>query len=146
MKNYYVYLHSDMSGNIFYVGKGSDNRAYSKTRNKRWQKKVKELNDQYIVDIPFDNLSEEEAYEIEATLIDSIGIQNLTNSKKESIKEKNLSMDYYKTYQYIKDILWVNKNLHTINTKDKFIKTQLEIIDWADKFRTQLHKELKLLK
>lgn len=62
---YYVYLHRRLSDNkVFYVGKGKDNRAnVISGRNERWVRTYKKHG--MIVEIVFDYLSEEEAYEVE---------------------------------------------------------------------------------
>ena len=71
MNNYYVYIHRRKSDNLpFYVGKGKGNRAWEitgKSRNKYWHK----VNAKHglIVEIVFDNLSEEEAFQCEKDTI-----------------------------------------------------------------------------
>lgn len=66
-KNYYVYIHKDMEGNIFYVGKGLGKRAYSKSgRNSYWKRVIEKG---YTVEIFMDKLSEDEAFELEIELI-----------------------------------------------------------------------------
>jgi hypothetical protein len=77
--NYYVYLHKDKNGNIFYVGKGTGDRAYSKERHKIWQRYVTErLFGEYTVQILHDGLTESEALEIEDKKIYEYG-ENLVN-------------------------------------------------------------------
>lgn len=67
--NYYVYVHKDNNGNIFYVGKGRNKRAWSKTdRSKGW-KEISDLG--YSVEIHLSNLSEKEALLKENELIQS---------------------------------------------------------------------------
>ena len=134
MNKYYVYTHSDMSGNVFYVGKGTANRAWNKRDGTAWKNK-------YGVEIIFDGLTEEEALDAEAVLIDSYGIDNLANRKKESVSDKTASLEWYKIYQYSKDLIWLKENIDKINYKDKFIKEQIEIIEFTDSLR----KEIELL-
>lgn len=75
-RNYYVYFHRDNSGKIFYVGKGTDRRAWSKDRHAIWLKYVDErLNGNYSVDIFKDGLTEQEAEELEDEKTEEYGEQ-----------------------------------------------------------------------
>lgn len=68
MKNdYYVYLHKTLDGNLFYVGKGRNKRAWQKSnRSKRWN----EVSAQgYLIEMHREGLSEKEALGIENDLI-----------------------------------------------------------------------------
>lgn len=60
--NFYIYAHRKLSDNtIFYIGKGSGYRAYSKkSRNKHWMNIVKKhgLN----IEIVLINLTEDQAF------------------------------------------------------------------------------------
>lgn len=87
--DFYVYVHVDPSekifitdrnsggnykGNPFYVGKGTGNRAWDLKRNQGHGKKIQEVlgkgyGKENIVYIPFSNLTESKAYEIESKLI-----------------------------------------------------------------------------
>ena len=66
---YYVYLHRRLSDNkVFYVGKGKNKRAYSTFgRNNWWSKTVSKHG--LIVEIVFDKLEENEAFQIERDTI-----------------------------------------------------------------------------
>jgi hypothetical protein len=76
---FYVYLHKRKDGSVFYVGKGSYNRAYvSKARNQHWQNVVNK-NGGFEVEIIADNLKEQEAFSLEAETIKLYGIDNLVN-------------------------------------------------------------------
>ena len=121
-----------MSGNVFYVGKGTKKRAWS-TRN---------YNKEYVVEILFDGLSEQEAFNCEALLINEYGIDNLENKKKESIKGPLKTMYWYRLYQHAKDLAWLRDNIDNIDYKNKFIKEQIETIE----FSNQLQAEINLLK
>jgi len=75
-KNYYVYFHRDKTGKIFYVGKGTARRAWSKDRHPVWLKYVNErLDCNYTVEIFKDKLTEEDAEKIEDQLIVEYGKQ-----------------------------------------------------------------------
>ncbi len=74
--DFYVYLHRDGAGNIFYVGKGTDRRAWSTDRHPVWHKYVSErLHGRYTVEIHRDGLTESEAERLEEELIASLGGQ-----------------------------------------------------------------------
>lgn len=73
-QDFYVYVHRDTAGNLFYVGKGTGQRAWSKSRHKIWHKYVDDrLGGRYEVEIYRDNLSEIEAERIEEDLIERYG-------------------------------------------------------------------------
>lgn len=78
MRIYYVYTHS-INGKVFYVGKGRGNRAYqTRSRNRHWHNVVNKYG-QPTIEIVKDNLTNDESYELEKTLIKEYGISNLTN-------------------------------------------------------------------
>jgi hypothetical protein len=75
-RDYYVYFHRDGAGNIFYVGKGTDRRAWSNDRHPVWHKYVAErLGGRYSVEIHRDGLTEPEAEALEDQLIAEFGEQ-----------------------------------------------------------------------
>ena len=66
----YVYAHVDGTGQIFYVGMGKGTRAWSTDRHLFWHRYVeKHLGGNYQVRILQDNLSADEAEELEGELI-----------------------------------------------------------------------------
>lgn len=72
----YVYGHYDISGNLFYVGKGTADRAWSKDRHPLWVRYVeKHLRGKYNVKIIADGMTAEEAEELEAEVIAEHGDQ-----------------------------------------------------------------------
>jgi len=66
---YYMYLHRRATDNrVFYVGKGKKNRAWSMSnRNQFWHNIANKHG--YKVDIVFDGLSEDEAFQCEKDAI-----------------------------------------------------------------------------
>ena len=75
-RGFYVYFHHDHDGNIFYVGKGTARRAWSKDRHHLWNKYVTErLGGKYEVEIYRDSLDEYAAEALEAELIGEYGEQ-----------------------------------------------------------------------
>jgi hypothetical protein len=72
----YVYAHIDPAGNMFYIGKGKERRAWSNDRHHVWHRYVQErCNGNYTVEILIDNLSPSEADEVEAEWIEFYGKQ-----------------------------------------------------------------------
>lgn len=78
MNRYNVYAHY-IEDTIFYIGKGTGKRYLSKhSRNKHWNNKVKKYGD-FTAKILADNLNESDAYELEELVVDTIGLDCLTN-------------------------------------------------------------------
>ena len=68
-QDYYVYVHKDPDGKVFYVGKGTGKRAWSQDRDRVWHRYVSEKRGgQYEVQIIKNELNEEEALELENEL------------------------------------------------------------------------------
>lgn len=66
-RKYYVYAHCDERGTPFYIGKGIDRRAWKDERHYLWHRYVNNrLGGKYSVRILEDNLSSEEAEELES--------------------------------------------------------------------------------
>jgi hypothetical protein len=65
---FYVYLHLKPSGEVFYVGKGTGKRAWSRNlRNRHWKYIV--ACHGFVVQIHTDKLTEDQAFELEKQLI-----------------------------------------------------------------------------
>ena len=86
---YYVYLISDPeTKDIFYVGEGEKNRAFShlkEDKDSEKSKRIKSLIKQGIspsIEILSHELKKEEARKIESAVLDVLGMDNLTNEKK----------------------------------------------------------------
>jgi hypothetical protein len=83
MKGEIVYIHRNKrTGDIFYVGKGANRgRAYDEySRPKKWYDIVNK--DYFDVEIISSGLSKEDAFELEALAIETIGFEKLTNLTK----------------------------------------------------------------
>ena len=77
MNKYYIYTHTRNGEALpFYVGKGFGNRAYRTDRSKFWKRVAK---DGYTIEFKFQNLSEEDAFQIERDMIKTYGRRNLGN-------------------------------------------------------------------
>lgn len=76
---YYVYAHADADGDVFYIGKGTGGRAWSRERHAVWQRYVTErLDGEYQVVILRDGLTEDEALTLEGRLVAEHG-EDLVN-------------------------------------------------------------------
>jgi hypothetical protein len=74
--NFYVYLHKDLNGNIFYVGKGRNNRYKDKSnRGKTWKQQA---DHGYTSEFYAENLDENSALQLETKLIKEL--EGLVNS------------------------------------------------------------------
>lgn len=76
-KDFYVYVHRTLSGQVFYVGKGCGQRAWSNSRNDYWHRVVKKHG--LLVEIIAPGLQEWYAFELELELIAKYGRENLCN-------------------------------------------------------------------
>lgn len=84
MNDFYVYVHYRLDNNSpFYVGKGRGNRAYkTHGRSEYWRRVSNKYG--FLPEIIFDNLSEEEAFQVEKDCILELrdfgyGLVNMTN-------------------------------------------------------------------
>lgn len=82
-KDCYVYAHVDAKGAIFYIGRGSGRRAWSRDRDRLWHRYVDvHLGGEYAVKILADDLSASEAETLEGRWMDQenealINLQNM---------------------------------------------------------------------
>jgi hypothetical protein len=88
MQNYYVYLHKDLFGNVFYIGKGTRNRAWVKTnRSIEW---LSRSSAGFSVELLHENLTSDEALAVEEKLINSIEFKDIIVN----IRKSNKLVDY----------------------------------------------------
>ena len=74
IKDFCIYYHRDLSGNVIYVYKGTGRRAWSTDRHAAWVKDVRErLGENFTVEIYKDGLTKPEAEELESELIGDLG-------------------------------------------------------------------------
>ena len=94
--DYYVYFHRNKAtGDVFYVGKGRNQRHKSKTnRSSAWLEYT--ANNEYVIEIHKDNLSSQEAITLESELISEMqGLININVSNKVALSKEECSR-YFK--------------------------------------------------
>lgn len=108
---YCVYVHTDIIGNIFYIGSGRIERAFYKElsrhkgrgsrRGKAYSDKVAELNYNYVVEIIENNLTKDTSLNLEILLYDRLIEQDvaLTNNKRPS-KVKIINLEDVEPFVY----------------------------------------------
>ena len=79
--NWYVYLHRKPNCKTFYIGIGKTKKRLLSTlsRNNHWINTVLSENNSFYAQVVFENLSKEDACELEVFLIETYGVINLTN-------------------------------------------------------------------
>ena len=96
---FYTYIHLNKDNKPIYVGKGTGKRAYSK----------RDYKEQYTVKIIEDNVTEEQALELEELLIAQIGIDNLYNKRPKGGFSKALKANYTNLKKQVTSLSIVNK-------------------------------------
>jgi uncharacterized protein (DUF4415 family) len=96
---FYTYIHLNKDNKPIYVGKGTGKRAYSK----------RDYKEQYTVKIVEDNVTEEQALDLEELLIAQIGIDNLYNKRPKGGFSKALKADYTNLKKQVASLSIVNK-------------------------------------
>lgn len=77
IKKFYIYAHiNPLKNEIFYIGKGTGDRAYRKNHRSKWWKSTIDKYG-YIIDIIESDLTEEKAFEREKFYIKRIGRRDL---------------------------------------------------------------------
>ena len=96
---FYVYTHLDKEGVVFYVGKGTRGRVYSKAgRTQRWENIA---NDGFSVNILQGGLSEEDAVDLEDSLIENPPPDwNLVNVHRSKTNLDYSSIDWCSLFYY----------------------------------------------
>lgn len=136
----YVYLYTDpRNGEIFYVGKGNGNRAFTHLKEESEKAKVKRILDirsdgqEPRIEILVHGIEDDEtAKKIEASVIDLIGITKLTNLQKgyESRDFGRMSIEQIiATYNVEKVEITQPALLININSSFRFGIAQIELYD-----------------
>lgn len=106
-KGSYVYAHFDEHGAIFYIGKGTGKRAWSKARQGLWLRYVeKHLNGKYEVRILADQMTSDEAEAYEAQLM-AEHAQDLVNCVNVARLVDQVKVERYNTLRAANDSLIV---------------------------------------
>ena len=139
---YYVYLYSDPStGEIFYVGKGKGNRVFSHLEDTKESEKVeyiRKLRTQGLepnIEILIHGLDDEKtALRVESSIIDLIGIKNLTNMqsgyKSSTFGRMSLSQ-LVSAYEKQKIDIKVPAILIRINQAFRYSMSEVELYDYT---------------
>jgi hypothetical protein len=103
---YYVYVHKGIDGTVFYVGKGTGDRAFSKDRQPEWHYYVEKiLNKQYNVEIVKEGISEEDALRIEDTLLAEHAATVINRQNMHTPVDSRKLIDYSDTIRAYSDAL-----------------------------------------
>jgi hypothetical protein len=143
--NFYVYCHRRATdGKCFYIGKGTGLRfktTYS--RNRYWYQIVKEHG--FIPEIIVNNISEQKAFELESTICDNIGYENLINIRKEkgwgghSHSEETLEKLSKPVLQYTKEGTLIQEWPNAIQAAKTLNKHSAAITECCRGFRKSIY-------
>src|SRR5438067_1079440 len=67
--SFYVYVHKDSEGKVFYVGYGTGRSAWSRDRDNAWSAYVAQRGDKYEVEIVRDGISKEDALQVKEAVM-----------------------------------------------------------------------------
>jgi len=123
---YYTYIHKDLNGVAFYVGKGSGDRAHRErgSRSKLWNDYEKGKG--FEVVIVKDNLTNKEALELEKSLIEFYGRKDLNKGNLVNITNGGVGPNGWKP---TKEQRLNNSNAKKGNTFRRGAKLSLESIN-----------------
>jgi len=142
-RRYYVYVHIDQEGNVFYVGKGTGGRGWEageKQRHTLWHRYVEKFNGMFEVKIIEEQLNENEAEFLEQKLMGEYGGQliNWVNLSRDMDYEKNKK---YWMLRKKNELLFAEAKEVEKNDIDKaivlYIKCLSEMIYYETKYRLQ---------
>lgn len=144
---FYVYLHLKPNGEIFYVGKGTKKRAWSQyLRNRHWQCIVNRHG--FIVKIHTDNLTENQAFDLEKQLIKQYKIiSKLTNVTDGGggVSGSHVNLGIPKTESHKAKLRQVNlgkkQSLETIEKRKKSINELLKN-GWINPAKRKEYKQI----
>lgn len=161
---FYVYVHKRKTdGSVFYVGKGTGERASDNSPRNIWWSRIVKKSNGYEFEIVYNNLTEQEAFKKEQELILEIGLDNLCNitkggsggdtlSRNPNLKEigrkistqctgdlnPNKGMGYYKHWINKYGIEEANKKLEELKKKARSTPRKKRIIvykSWEEKLK-----------
>jgi hypothetical protein len=150
---YYVYKHIRLKdGSTFYIGKGKGDRMYSADRRNVYWKRIVEKDGGFTAKLVKENLTNDEAFDLEKKLIAEIGIDNLTNMTEGGSggdTRKGFTEDEYKVWlenkskaQTGKEGWWKGKkrNEHSLKVKEKHSEGAYSY-DWLKNPKSEEHKQ-----
>lgn len=117
---YYVYVHRDSSGRVFYVGSGAEKRISSKTnRSISWHSVAK---NGFTAEKVCEGLSVGDARELEGLTIQMFAEGELTN-KRQPLKTIEITPEILENFSYSEDspsgIIWTKENV-TVKRRTKY--------------------------
>ena len=144
---FYVYLHSKPSGEIFYVGKGTGKRAWSRNlRNRHWRHIVDCHG--FVVKIHTYGLTESQAFELEKQLIKSYKetskLANVTDGGG-GVSGSHVNLGVPKTEAHKEKLRQINtgkkQSKETIEKRKKTME-KLMLSGWINTFSKEENKKI----